>query len=385
MRLLSALCYAASASTAAAAACTPRPWSTFAHHTIFKAPKGTRLVYPRQAELSDGRLIVTASFFGGPSPAYFPVFESRDGGATWAYISNITDQVNGWGMPAQPALLELTEKIGDYDVGTVLASGNSWSSTGTRIDVYASRDKARTWEFVSRVTEGGRPNTTNGATPVWEPFLMLHDHQIAAFYSDQRDPKHGQKLAHQTSADLKTWGPVVNDVAWPEYLARPGMTVIAYVPPIKKYILVYEYPIGNQSSHGANYPVHYRLADSPLLFDSGDDYPIVIDGNFAPNASPYVVWTPEGGPNGTIIVSDADYDDLYTNTAGGDPDAWVRNGTPQPGAYSRSLHIFNGRPDRLAIIGGDTFDGAVPDLTLSVVSVKALLANKTDTPHIAGK
>lgn len=48
-------------------------------------------------------------------------------------------------------------------------------------------------------------------------------------YSDQRDPLHGQKLAHQVSYDLQNWGPVVNDVAIAEYMARAGMTVIAYI------------------------------------------------------------------------------------------------------------------------------------------------------------
>lgn len=216
-------------------------------------------------------------------------------------------------------------------------------------------------------------------TSIWR---RLHEHQIAVFYSDQRDPKHSQKLAHQVSSDLKTWGPVVNDVAYDDFTARPGMTVIAYVPPINKYVLVYEYHhSGLPPIDGANFPVRYRLAESPLLFDGAPDYPIIINGTFAPNASPYVVWTPVGGPNGTIIVSDADYDDLYTNTAGGDPARWVRNGSPQPAAYSRALAVFKDRPDRLAIIGGDTFDPTNPDLTLSVVSVEALLANETDVAH----
>jgi hypothetical protein len=133
-------------------------------------------LYARVAELHDGTLLVTASVAGGSFPSGakqpFPVFESKDGGASWTWISNITDQVNGWGMSAQPALLELQEPMGKYKPGTILASGNSWSSEGTRIDLYASTDRARTWEFVSHIAAGGAPNTTNGATPVWEPFLL---------------------------------------------------------------------------------------------------------------------------------------------------------------------------------------------------------------------
>lgn len=149
------------------------PFSLFDNRVIYKAREGESLSYPRHVELESGELLVTASLRTNlTSPTYFPVFESEDGGVSWEWVSNITDQVNGWGMSAQPALMELTEPIGDYSAGTILASGNSWSQNGTRIDVYASLDKGRSWEFVSRVTQGGRPNTTNGADPVWEPFLM---------------------------------------------------------------------------------------------------------------------------------------------------------------------------------------------------------------------
>lgn len=177
-----------------------------------------------------------------------------------------------------------------------------------------------------------------------------------AYYSDQRDPKHGQKLAHQTSRDLRTWGPVVNDVALSPYEARPGMTVVAYIPPVRKWILVHERPIGNSSSYGSNYPVFYVLADSPLEFGRNDDVPIVINNRTVPNASPYVVWSPLGGPNGTIVVSDADRSQVYTNQAGGDPAAWEEHGTPAGAVYSRAIQIFSKYPDHLLIYGGETFD-----------------------------
>ncbi|KAL2179675.1 glycoside hydrolase family 93 protein [Thermothelomyces heterothallicus CBS 202.75] len=364
------------------------PFSTFSNRVIYTPPKGGRAVYPRVAELSDGTLLVTASVSGvvGPDnlPA-FPIFESKDGGVTYQWISNLTDQVNGWGMSAQPALLELRQPLGGFKPGTVLASGNSWSDKGTRIDLYASTDKGRTWEFVSHAAEGGRPNTTNGATPVWEPFLLTYDDELIVYYSDQRDPRHGQKLAHQTSRDLKHWGPVVNDVVYDEYLARPGMTVVAYIPPIKKWILVYERPIGNSSSHGVNYPVHYRLADDPRKFDAAEPIPIVIETRerttVAPNASPYVVWSPVGGPKGTIIVSDADRSWLCLNTAAGDPDKWQIRECGQPEAYSRALHVFEKRPDRLMVLGGDTFDGnGVGALTDSVLDMNKFLQGGYSAP-----
>jgi hypothetical protein len=169
----------------------------------------------------------------------------------------------------------------------------------------------------------------------------------------------------------------VNDVAYDEYIARPGMTVIAYIAPIKKYIFVHEFPRGNSSSHGSHYPVYCRMADSPLEFDKAEGIPIVINNEFAPNASPYVVWSPVGGPNGTIVVSDADNSPVYTNRAGGDPDKWERHLVPHPPAYSRALHIFDKYPDHLMIISGATFDGPEPaTLRASVVSLTAILADQ---------
>lgn len=148
----------------------PQPFGFFVNNTIYQPIRRESLTYPRFVELEDGTILATASMSG--STPVFPVFESKDGGASWKWISDVADTVNGWGMTAQPALAELTEPLGGYAKGTILASGNSWSNNGTRIDLYASKDKGRSWEFVSHVAEGGRPNTTNGATPIWEPYIL---------------------------------------------------------------------------------------------------------------------------------------------------------------------------------------------------------------------
>jgi hypothetical protein len=199
------------------------------------------------------------------------------------------------------------------------------------------------------------------------------------FYSDQRDPLHAQKLAHQQSTDLKSWGPVVNDVAYKTYTDRPGMTVITYIPPMKKWIFVYEYPgtppdyAGGEQWSGGAYPVYYRLADSPFEFDNDRGYPIVVRG-VQPGSSPYVVWSPTGGPNGTIIVSDNDHSDVFTNSFAGMPDRWETHQTPQPNAYSRALLVPKKYQDHLVILGASRYNRTVQrPLSLSVVSVEKLL------------
>jgi hypothetical protein len=134
------------------------------------------------------------------------------------------------------------------------------------------------------------------------------------------------------------------------------MTVVAYIPPLKQWILVHELPIGNSSSHGVNYPVYYVMAESPLEFGKSVGRPIVINNLTAPNASPYVVWSPLGGPNGTIVVSDADRSQVYTNTFGGDVDKWEEHATPAGAVYSRAIQIFKNYPNKLLIYGGETYD-----------------------------
>ena len=52
------------------------------------------------------------------------------------------------------------------------------------------------------------------------------------------------------------------------------MTIVTYIPPVKKWILVHEFH-GGISLDQAQYPVHYLMADSPLEFESGEANPIV--------------------------------------------------------------------------------------------------------------
>ncbi|KAL5116094.1 hypothetical protein ACEQ8H_005990 [Pleosporales sp. CAS-2024a] len=379
--LLTSTLFLAQKVVAQSCASEPKAFGFFSNNTIYQTTGAEAITYPRYTELQDGTIIATASLIGH-TPGYFPVLESRDGGATWEYISDLRDQVNGWGMSAQPALTELTAPMAGFPAGTILGTGNSWSDHGTRIDLYASTDKARTWQFVSHIAQGTAPNTTNGAHPIWEPYLLQYEGQLVAYYSDQRDPKHGQKLAHQTSTDLKTWGPVVNDVAYDEYTARPGMTVVAYIPPMKQWILVHELPIGNSSSYGSNYPVYYVMADSPLEFGQSVGRPIVINNSSVPNASPYVVWSPLGGPNGTIVVSDADRSQVYTNRYGGAVDKWEEHGTPAGAVYSRAIQIFKRYPNKLMIYGGETFDnlraGLHTPFSATVVSLEQTLRTSVD-------
>ncbi|KAH8833918.1 BNR/Asp-box repeat protein, partial [Flagelloscypha sp. PMI_526] len=335
----------------------------YTDNIIFKAPSSyivPRTLYARTLLLScptnrgndpdENVLLATwENYSPEPPQVWFPVYRSTDLGQTWAQISNVTDDVNGWGMRYQPFLYELQEPIGKFPAGTILAAGNSIPTdlSQTQIDVYASLDKGYTWKFVSHVAAGGAAIPTNGETPVWEPFILTYKHQLVLYYSDQRDPDHGQKLVHQVTNNLIHWGPLVDDVADELYDDRPGMTTIAKLPN-GKYIITYEY-------HGApaNLAAYYRISDSPLTFQSEEGYNIQATTGEQTKSSPFVVWTPHGGTNGTIVVSANSHSGLFLNTELGAPGSpWIYLASNATRGYARDLRVLPSNNQILMTCGG---------------------------------
>ncbi|KAF9050342.1 hypothetical protein BJ165DRAFT_1342586 [Panaeolus papilionaceus] len=291
-----------------------------------------------------------------PGVASLPVFQSKDAGKTWTDLSRISFKTGNYdgGQILQPFLYELPEKVGKFPAGTILASGNGIPADGasTNIELHASFDKGKTWEFVSLVVSGTAPNTTNGATPVWEPFIMYHDGKVGVFYSDQRDPLHGQKLAHQESTDLVHWGPLINDVAFANYTLRPGMTTIAKIGEGKNPKFMFSYELG-MAPGPVPYAVGYRISDSPFTFDSAPDFQLVATDGTVPAAGPYTIWSPVGGPKGTLVVSDSTYSQVFTNTEAGDPKHWIKQAVaPNQGiSYTRSLTLLPNTQSKKVLFG----------------------------------
>jgi len=287
-------------------------------------------MYPRAVRLGNtGSFLGTFQQFGVPG---FEIFRSDDYGRTWRPYSNVPNLDDDPDVWFHPFLYELPRPFAGLPKGALLFSGNRVGDfTSTRIEVYASLDKGLTWDYLSTVAVGGPPVAENGNTPVWEPFLLLHRGRLICYYSDQRDPDHGQKLAHQTSTDLRAWGPVVDDVADDAYDLRPGMSTVAQLRP-DLWILTYEN--GNDDT-GNPYAVHYRMAKDPEAFRSAPDHVLHDQDGYIPSAAPTVSWSDSGGPMGTIVVTANSDEDLFVNRHLGDPDRWTRLSTPIPGGYSR--------------------------------------------------
>lgn len=386
----------------------------FTNVTIFSPPANytvPRTLYARTLLLNqdcetDNVLLATWENYlpNNDSFPYFPIYQSLDLGETWSERSRVYDQVNGWGLRYQPFLYELPQAIGNFSAGTILLAGNSIPNdlSQTQIDLYASTDKgfvkppiynpihpthpanvqsSYTWTFVSHIAHGGEALPDNGLTPVWEPFLMLYQGQLVAYYSDQRDPAHGQKLVHQVSPDLHTWGPVVDDVAYSNYTFRPGMTTVSELPFgnwIMTCVLPSLLPLGSPTNHAPSYEfygapeapfaIYYRISTSPLTFNSSPGTPIIATDGTVPVSSPYNIWTPIGGSLGTIAVSCGTLSQVFLNHQLGAPGAWTKLETPEGISYTRNLRVM---PDEseLLITGAGALGGLNNSVTTSKISI----------------
>lgn len=297
---------------------------------VVVADPGNGASYARAVRLGrSNTVLATFQQFGAPG---FPIVRSDDRGHTWRPYSTVPggDTASGWWL--QPFLYELPRAFAGLPKGALLCAGNALGDfSSTKIELYASLDTGRTWQFLSTVAVGGAPVPENGYTPVWEPFLLLHRDRLICYYSDQRDPKYGQKLAHQSSRDLRTWGPVVNDAVGTDYSQRPGMTTVAQLHH-SLWIMTYE---GGGDTGDNFYAVHYKLAKDPEAFGPAPALVLRDQDGYLPSAAPVVSWSDSGGPKGTIVVTANSDQDLFLNRDLGDPDAWERVPCPMPGGYSR--------------------------------------------------
>ncbi|KAK5115192.1 hypothetical protein LTR85_009950 [Meristemomyces frigidus] len=337
-----------------------------ANYTIPRTLYARTVLLNQDCETSDVLLATWENYLpNNDSNPYFPIYQSLDLGATWSERSRVYDQANGWGLRYQPFLYELPEAIGNFSAGTILLAGNSIPNdlSETQIDLYASTDKGYTWTFVSHIAHGGEALPDNGLTPVWEPFLMMYEDQLVAYYSDQRDPLHGQKLVHQTSTNLLNWTAPVDDVAYSNYTFRPGMTTVSELP-LGNWIMTYEF----YGAPEAAFAVYYRISNSPLTFNNSVGRPIIATDGTVPVSSPYNVWTPIGGSLGTIAVSCGTLSEVFLNHNLGAPGAWTKVPTPEGVSYTRSLRVL---PDEseILITGGGILSGTNNSVTTSSIDI----------------
>lgn len=280
-----------------------------------------RIIQLQHYEPGKGQLLASFSRRGGP----MPIFRSTDNGETFEFFSEVT------GLRGSPALYELPRQMGEFPAGTILAAGSVADlpdPTKRALGVSYSSDGGKTWQFLStyaETTAGGRygPEVRAGLrqtqAPIYEPYLYSDaEGRLVVYFSDERykaggthPPEPGsygynQLLDHRVSEDGgRTWGDVVFDVAIPDGLTRPGMAVVTRTGN-GRFFMVYEmvsmpgYPLEPRSN-----PVHFKVSDDGVDWGDFKEFGTLIQDRWRQyiNGTPYIVWSPWGGPNGTLIAS----------------------------------------------------------------------------------
>ncbi|WP_227357122.1 sialidase family protein [Haladaptatus salinisoli] len=229
---------------------------------------------------------------------YFPIYRSVNGGQTWSKFSELRDTQSEWGLRYQPNLFELPTDVGPWDAGTVLAGVNSIPNdlSETSLELYASEDHGKTWEYVSTIVTGGEARPAED-DPVWEPeFAISTDGDLVCYYSVERDGYWTQRLAHKASSNGGlTWESETIDVALED--RRPGMPVVQKLPN-GSYMMACEIVVPGGE-------VHVRTSPDGLDWGDPSDPGTLVETNDGRQLwnGPSITWTPRGGPDGTVLVA----------------------------------------------------------------------------------
>ena len=248
----------------------------------------------------NGNLIATFEAY----PDYLGICQSVDDGFTWEQtVVPYLSSVSGWTMRAEPDLFELPQAVGNLSAGTIFLAGNSETNgaNGNRMEVWYSTNQGQTWQFRGLVDQStNQGNTDEG---LWEPRLALSSSgQLVCYYSDDRFQSEGynQLIGERVSPDGGlTWGPEIYVCAIPDGVRRPGMAVTARMPN-GQYVMSYE-GVG----FGANSQVYIKFSNDGTNWGSATNPGTAIQtasGAYV-GATPYIMWSPFGGPNGTLVVS----------------------------------------------------------------------------------
>ena len=269
--------------------------------------------YPRVIQLKigaqKGTLLATFARRG-----VLPIFRSTDNGETWQQLSDVP-QLRG-----QPCLYELPVKMGEFPAGTVMACGGGVSSADPAkrsLDVAVSKDGGKSWSHLSTIATGGvgrydpwdRAGLLRDQSPIFEPYLFADaQNRLVAYFSDERDKKSGysQLLDHVVSTDGgKTWGPLVYDVAIPDGLSRPGMPIVTRDGKGKFYMSYELVSAPGYALEPRTNSVHFRTSADGVDWGDAKGQGTLVQDRWRqfPNGTPYISWSPWGGPDGTLMVT----------------------------------------------------------------------------------
>lgn len=118
-----------------------------------------------------------------------------------------------------------------------------------------------------------------------------------------------------------------------------------------------------------SFPVTYKLSYDPEKFEEAEGIQMVVSNGNTPDGSPYNVWTPYGGEDGTIIVSSGGSSSIFINKELG-AGSWTEIPSTESTSYTRSLRILQENEDYLLLAGGGVLGGTANNVSVSVMDLK---------------
>ena len=263
-------------------------------------------------EKNNGILFATnENTLGSP----WDLYRSDDDGDTWQTLEKIRDEHNiGLLSGYQSYIYELPEAMGDYPKGTILFAGCSYGTDKTAIYLTASTDLGKTWTSLGNVVEGGGYNQGGWSSDgVWEPVLMYENGRLYCCFSDETENGegeehiggHNQKLSYRYTDNLKRWTKTKDMVALGS--ARPGMIALTKMGN-GKWALAFEYCLNGC-------PINIKFADTLDSWDASDKgTTIETPEKKRFGSGPAIAWTPNGGDNGTLLLTACTNMNQYTGS-----------------------------------------------------------------------
>ena len=286
---------------------------------------------------ASGRMLMT---FERDGMGGLPLYESRDQGACWRFVANVTDQAHAsdarWQLRWQPHLSELSKASADLQAGTLLLAANATGNdaqgrlVAEDLQLYVSTDAGRSWRYRGSIVKGGGNPGDKDNHGVWEPNIhRLDDGRLVAYYSSEghKEAGYNQLLAHKVSADGgRSWGEETVDVAISGGVERPGMAVVDRLPD-GSYVMSYEDIDGPRNGQ-----VYLKFSTDGMHWGDPHDRgtPVHTPAGAWPAASPFVRWLPWRGGHGVVAVlaeragggGDPSGRSLYWNNTGGRGPWW---------------------------------------------------------------
>ena len=115
------------------------------------------------------------------------------------------------------------------------------------------------------------------------------------------------------------------------------------------------------------------MSSDPENIASAPGQRLVVSSGTQPTSSPYAVWTPYGGENGTIIVSSGTQGTLFINKALGEGE-WTEIASPEEHGYTRSLRVLSEDGGRYLVVNSaGVLSGTNNRVSASVMDLKEVL------------